>query len=270
MTAINPAKLKVQTAALGKFVDQPDQFVIKTHELLSFYSARIRQTNRLNKSQKLQTYQAPGPVISTLRNEIMESLEENPDLGYSLVDALWNEPWIEFRQLAIHILGILPTEESKQTLMRLQSWLETCPTEEIRQLIMTRGMVGLAEKNQEQSLQFIESLINIESKEALQAALFGLESFARDPSYLNLPLLFRYLSRILVLQEAGLIKEISALLLILASRSEQETTYYLLTQLGSNPDPGLLRVIRKVMKDLSQENQGLLREKLEPYKKNNL
>ena len=265
MTAINPAKLRIQTAALAELVNQPDQFAIQLHDLLAFYSARIRRSNLSQTSLSLQAYQVPDPVLSALRKEIMERLEEDPALGFSLVDGLWKEPWLEHRHLAIQILGILPLDDSDQILNRVLAWLETCPTEEIRRMIMTEGMKGLAEKLPDLSLHLMDLLISKGSKEALQSALFGLESFAGNPAYLNLPLLYRYISRILLLIEDGLVKEISALLILLASRSEQETTYFLQEQLGSNPNPSLLRVTRKVMRGLSPEYQRLLREKMETH-----
>jgi hypothetical protein len=267
MTAINPAKLKLKTAELGELILQPEKFILQLHELLSFYGSRIRQTSLSKTSLKLQTYQAPDPVIQAVRSELMERLQEDPDVGFLLVDALWKEHWVEFRRLAIHILGILPVGEPDRIIRRLQEWLATCPSEDIRRLIMTEGMRGLAMEKTQQSLKFIEHLVSSESKETRQAALFGLESFAADPSYLNLPLLFRYISKILAADESGLVKEISSLLRVLASRSEQETTYFLLAQLGPSQESDLARVIRKVMKDLSQENQELIRKKIETYQK---
>lgn len=262
MTAINPAKLKTQTARLGELISLPDQFTAQLHELLHFYGTRVRQTGLSKTSLSLQAYQVPDPVILTLESEVAERLIEDLEAGYSLADALWKEKWVEFRQLAIHVLGLLPDEEPNRIFDKIKTWLETCSSEEVRQSIMTEGMSGLAKTKPGQCLKFIEELIGSGTKGNLQAALFGLELFAGDPSFSNLPILFRYLSRILQAEESGLVKEISVLLHILASRSEQETTYFLVKQLDSDLKPRILRVIRKVMGDLSPEFQDLLREKL--------
>ena len=266
MTAINPAKLKMQVAALGELISQPERFTARLHELLSFYSARIRQTRLANTSQILKTYQAAKPVILALENEIAEKLKDEPEAGFTLLDRLWEEYWVEFRQLAIHVLGLLPSDQPDRIIHRAQAWLEDCSSEDIRRLIMTRGMSRLANARPQESLQFIDELISSGSNENLQAALFGLEFYAKNPSYLNLPLLFNYLSKILLAETSGLSKEISALLRILASRSEQETTYFLLNQLSPDHNPRILRVIRQVMDNLSPDNQDLLREKIETYR----
>lgn len=262
MTAINPAKLKMQVAALGELISQPKRFTAQLHDLLSFYSARIRQTRLENTSLTLKTYQTPKPVLLAAENEITEKLADEPDTGFALMDELWEEPWLEFRQLAIHVLGLLPGDAPDRVIRRTKAWLEDCSSEDIRRLIMIKGMSGLASVKPQESLRFIEELINSGDKENLQASLFGLEYYATNPSYRNIPLLFKYLSKILLSEATGLSKEISALLRILASRSEQETTYFLLNQLRSDCNPRILRVIRQVMDDLSQDNQALLREKM--------
>ena len=263
MTAINPARLKIQTAELGELIGQTDQFVPRLHDLLVFYSARVRQTSLSKTPLTLQSYQVPEPVIQALENEIADRLEGDSEAGYSLVEALWKERWVEFRRLAVHVLGILPTEEPDRILRQIQFWLEKCNSEDIRRLIMTEGLARLASERPEQSLHFLEELISSGSKENHQAALFGLELFAKKTSYANLPLLYRFLSQILLGGETGLVKEISTLLLVLASRSEQEVTYFLIKQLVPPSKPRIYRVIRQVMRQLSPENQHLLREKME-------
>jgi hypothetical protein len=263
MTAINPARLKVQTAQLGEMVDQVGLFTSQLHELLGFYSTRIRQTSLSRTPIKLQSYQVPEPVILALESEIGERLEADPGVGYALVDALWVEPWIEFRQIAIHILGTLPVQEPARILDRISTWLEECTSEDIRHLIMTDSMARLTTEKPDQAMLYIKELISTGSKTDHQAALFGLESFAIDSSYLNLPLIYRNLSRILLQEEDGLTKEINALIRILAVRSEQETTYFLLKQLNTAYKPRILRVVRQVMESLSPDNRSALRKKLE-------
>lgn len=266
MTAINPARLKIQIAELGELVNQPDQFTTRLHELLTFSSTRVRQTNLSRTPLTLQTYQAPEPVILALESEVEEKLAEDPEPGYRLVDVLWKERWVEFRQLAIHSLGILPPQEPDRILRRIQSWLEDCTSEDIRRLIMNEGLTRLADERPTESLKLIEELINSGSSGNLQAALFGLELYANNPAYSNLPLLYKFLSKILLAEKHGLVKEINSLLRILAARSEQETTYFLIKQLGTAPKSRILRVIRQMMDNLSQANQDLLREKMELYK----
>ncbi len=267
MTAINPARLKLQIAELGELIDQADQFAAGLHELLAYYSARIQQTSLSKTPLRLQTYQVPKPVIRALENEISERLVSNPEAGFPIVDALWDEYWIEFRQIAVQVLGILPPNEPDRILDRILIWLDDCSSEDIRLMIMTEGLNSLASESPDQCIALIEKLVSRNDKGNHQAALFGLGMFARSPSYLNLPILYRNLARILQTVENGLIKEICALVRILIDRSEQETTYFLIKQLDLAYQPRFNRVVRQVINNLSQDNQILLREKMEALKK---
>ena len=262
MTAINPARLKMQTAELGEIIDQADQFASRLHELLTYYSARIRQTSLSKTPLKLQAYQVPEPVIQALESEITERLEADPEAGYPLADTLWIEYWVEFRQLAIYILGHLPIDKPDLILSRIQAWLDQCTSEDIRRSIMTEGMIRLANERPEVCFGLIENLVSSGKKSHHQAALFGLSLFANDYTYTNLPVVFKHLSKILAKEEDGLTKEINALLQILAKRSEQETTYFLVKQLHTAYEPRILRLSRQLMNNLSQDNQALLREKM--------
>lgn len=266
MTAINPARLKVQIAELGGLINQPDHFKARLHDLLNFYSARVRQTSLSGKPLQLQTYQAPKPVLLALEIEIAGLLEENFEGGFPLLDALWDEPWLEFRHLAIYLLGISPAQDPTPILDRIRSMLEACTSDEIRYLIMIQGMAKVAQEKPDQCLAFIQDLIKSGSKADHQAAVFGLEVFAKNSAFLNLPLIYRYLSHILGTNEKGLVKEISHLLQTLILRSEQETTYFLGQQLGLAPKPRILRVTRQVIGKLSPSNQHFLRKKLESQK----
>lgn len=267
MTAINPARLKMQIAELGELIDQADQFAAGLHELLAYYSARIQQTSLSRTPLRLQTYQVPKPVIQALESELAERLAGKPEAGYPLVDALWDEYWLEFRQIAVQVLGILPSNEPDRILDRILKWLDQCSTEDIRRMIMTEGLNSLASESPDQCITLIEKLISRNDKGSHQAALFGLGMFARNPSYLNLPILYRNLAWILRTEENGLIKEICVLLRILINRSEQETTYFIIKQIDLAYQPRFTRVIRQVINTLSQENQILLREKMEVLKK---
>lgn len=263
MTAINPARLKAQAAEMAALVNEPDQLISRVHELLSIYSSRIRQTSLSKTHLSLQTYQTPAPVLRTLEIELNEQLERDQAAGFLLAEAFWDEPWVEFRQLAVFILGNLSLENSDKILERIEHWLDNCTAEDIRRLVMTQGMGNLAAENPQACLEFIQGLIKNGTKADQQAALFGLGHFAADPNFLNLPPLYKSLDQILSSQESGLVKEINALLRVLIDRFEQETAYFLKQQLASKPQPRVLRVVRQVLKNFSPENQRLLHETLE-------
>jgi hypothetical protein len=265
MTAINPARLKIQCAALSEYYSNPAKFIPGLHDLLGFYAGRIRQTSLAHSPLSLQTYQVPAPVLRELVSELEGSLKDNPGLGLKLIDALWEEEWVEFRQLAIICLGDMPPFNPQQILERIKSWLESCTTEDIRLMIMTRGLIHLAEEKPKIIFNFIQDLISSGSKINHQAALFGLITFGNDPDFDNLPLIYNLLAEILQNEETGLIKEITSLLKVLQKRSEQETAYFLERQLAAAAKPRIFRVTRQVMRLFNSDNRVMLRKALENF-----
>jgi hypothetical protein len=265
MTAINPARLKIQCAALSEYYSQPSKFISGLHDLLGFYAGRIRQTSLSHSPLSLQTYQVPAPVLRELVSELEGFLNGNPALGLKLIDALWDEEWVEFRQLAIICLGNLPPFNPQRILDRIKSWLESCTTEDIRLMIMTRGLLQLAEEKPKIIFDFIGDLIASGSKMNHQAALFGLSTFGHNSDFDNLPVIYNLLAKILQNEETGLMKEITSLLKVLQKRSEQETAYFLERQLAAAAKPRIFRVTRQVIRTFNTENQVMLRRALDNF-----
>jgi len=265
MTSINPARLKIQCAELSENHSNPAKFIPGLHDLLGFYAARIRQTSLSRTPLTLQAYQVPAPVLRALVIELEEYLEGHPSIGLKLIDALWKEEWVEFRQLAIICLGDLPPFDPEQILDRIKFWLKSCTAEDIRRRIMTRGLNHLIEEKPKIIFNFIGDLISSGSKMNHQAALFGLQVFGENPDFDNLPVVYKHLAEILQNEDAGLMKEITALLKALQQRSEQETAFFLERQLAAAANPRIFRVTRQVMGQFNTDNQALLRKTLDNY-----
>ncbi len=265
MTAINPARLKIQCAELSENYSSPAKYILGLHDILGFYAARIRQTSLSRTPLTLQSYQVPAPVQRALVNELEDYLEEKPTIGLNLVDALWKEEWVEFRQLAIICLGKLPPFDPEQFLNRIKFWLNSCTAEDIRRSIMIQGLTQLIEEKPKIIFEFIGDLISSGSKMNHQAALFGLAAFAENPDFDNLPVIYSQLAEILQNEKTGLMKEITALLKILQQRSEQETAYFLERQLAAAAKPRIFRVTRQIMGQFNAENRVLLREAIDKY-----
>ncbi len=266
MTAINPAKLKIQAAELVGSYQEPDRFVSGLHELLGFYSARIRQTSLARTPLALQTYQVPAPVIRALEIELSESVSSYPDQAITLADTLWHVDWVEFRQMGVILIGSLPGSRSKTILKMVKNWLKNCPTDDLRRQIMIRGLKKLSTEKPGQVLDLVRTLASSEIKTDQQAALIGLTSFVETSDFGNLPVIFKILREILLFEEPANQKEITALLRSLQKRSDQETASFLIRQLSTAAKPRIFRVIRQTLKYFNPESQAQLLESLSNFK----
>jgi hypothetical protein len=266
MTAINPARLKIQAADTAALLEEPAQLISALHNLLNFYGSRIRHTSLSKTPLTLRTYQAPAPVLRALEIEFKAQLERNPAAGRVLAEALWAERWVEFRQLAVFTLSCLAPDHPEEIFQQIRRWLDDCTAEDIRRLVMTQGLEKLGVENPQSTLAFIQELIQSGSRGDQQAALFGLGLFAANVDFLNFPLLYKSLEQVLASEESGLVKEVSSLLRVLIKRSEQETAFFLNQLLTGKPQPRLYRITRQVLKAFSPDNQRLLRDKIGSHK----
>jgi hypothetical protein len=265
MTAINPARLKIQCAKLADSYQDPTKFIPGLHDLLGFYASRIRRTALNRTPLTLQTYQVAPPVLRALEGELDHLLNTQPSHGLLLVDALWEEEWLEFRQLAVTLLGNIPPINPDPIFGRIRSWLTTSTSESIRSLLPTRTIKRLSAEKPDLVLSFFKDLLSDPTKGNCQAVLYGIIQFGEDHEFLNLPILFSLLGGILIVEEKGLIKEIQRLLELLINRSEQETQYFLEQQLSTASKPRITRVVRGVLPLFSEENQRTLRETLKSF-----
>jgi hypothetical protein len=265
MTAINPARLKIQCAELVESFRDLPRFISELHDLLAFYGARIRQTSLSQSPLTLQTYQVPAPVLRDLVLELSGSIDKNPEQGLLMVDALWQEEWLEFRQLGVSLLGYLPTSAPERILDRIQIWIKNCTSEDLKRLIMTSAMARLVDEKPSHVLEFLKSLAANDARADRQSALLGLVPIAEDPNFDNLPVIYNILRDILQIDETVFTKEISGLIHSLQKKSDQETAYFLVRQMALASKPRIFRVIRQVLPLFSEESQQLLRENLSNY-----
>jgi hypothetical protein len=262
MTAINPARLKIQSAKVAESFLDSNQFINELHGLFTFYAARIRQTSLSRAPLALQAYQIPAPVIMTLELELSEIAKEHPEKSLELVDELWKEDWVEFRQLAVLLLGLIPINSKNEILRRIRSWVKTSPTEELRQQVIIKGLQGMMAEKPEKVLDMLKKMAASKDKKDLQGALYGLIPFVEDPDFENFPTVYKILSAILLPDDQILIKEISTIIRALQRRSDQETANFLVRQLSTASKPRISRITRQVLKYFSKESQELLREGL--------
>ncbi len=265
MTAINPARLKIQCVELSEGYSDPDQFIQDLHELFEYYSVRVRQSGITRTSLLLQSYQVSPPVLRALEQELIKPLNTQPSQGLILIDALWEQEWVETRTLAVSLLGLIPPINPASILKRIKSWLSSSESDVIRSTLTTRGVTRLSKENPELVLNFFHQLTSSPTKGNCQAVLFGLVPFALDQDFDNLPRLYKLLDSILLVEEKGLVKEILVILKILIKRSEQESLYFLKRQLSTAAKPRIFRVARQILPSFSAQNQAVLKETLKSF-----
>lgn len=228
MPAIQPQRLKQQAADLSKYFSDPEQFVRLLDALLSQYAERAIRSGQVGEpSSLLQKYGVPPPTLRYILLAVSPYAKSDPVRVLALCDRLWQEPNLEFRSLAIGILGKISADEASQVVARVKNWSQQ---ESDRRLILNALDDGLATVRKSHSdlvLALAQEWLDEPDLALQKLGLMGLLSLVSDPDFENLPIFFKLLTPIVVNIKAELRPELLDIMLVLARRSPPETAYFL-------------------------------------------
>jgi hypothetical protein len=267
--AIQPARLKIQSTQLAAAAQQPAAFVRGLHNLLDFYADRTYRPGQVGELPTLvRAYNTPPPVLRQLIQELTPLALSDPPAALALCQALWAEPYLEFRQLAAALLGqtLFDSPASIQTVV--QAWVETAPEDRLLNVVLTQGLARLRQEATESYLALIQNWLpdtdttTPGSVYSRHVGLLALLSLVRDPDFENLPALFRVLSPFLRIAPTALRPDLLAVLSALARRSPRELAYVLRQGLTAPDNPDTAWLIRQVLPDLPADLRAGLRAAL--------
>jgi len=261
MPAINPTQLKIKSAQVSESFSHPEHYISALHEMLSSYANRVhRPGQRGDPPPEIDSYQAPPPVLRYLERGVRQKIHESPREGLILIDALWNEEWLETRLLAATYLQHIPSSFKGEVLERVKTWAFNCDEDPILASLLDRGLSRLRESRDEMYFAFLDELSSTVSPEAGKLVLFTLKPLAADDQFQNLPVIFQYLKPLIQNENDSIISSLAELLKTLAQRSEQETLYFLQHQIPTAPKPKMTRLVRKSLDAFAPPSRKILKE----------
>lgn len=267
MPAIQPARMKIQVAQLNEKIRQPEAFVRHLHDLLDFYADRTYRPGQFGEPPPLlATYKTPAPVMRQIERETAALATADPLAALALVDALWAEPVIEFRQLAIALLGRISTNPPEPVLSRLEAWIASEPENRVLEVILQQGLTRIRHESPNIYYPLVEEWLKADEIYPRQAGLHALRHLVEDPEFENLPVVFRLLAPLLHMPPSPLRSELVAVLRTLAHRFPQEASYILRQNLSAD-SPDTIWLARQVLNDFPTEIQASLRETLRSFPK---
>jgi hypothetical protein len=265
MPAIQPARMKIQVALLGEKTHQPEVFIRSLHNLLDFYADRTYRPGQSGEPPPLlATYKTPPPVFRQIEREIATLAVNDPHAALALVDALWTEPFIEFRLLAISLIGKISPIPYEPILARIQAWIGSTPENRLLDAILEQSLLMVRQECPEIYMQTLEEWSKADDNYPRQAGLRAMLPLLADPEFENLPAVFRLLAPLIRVPPPELRIDLVAVLRALVRRFPQEAGYILRQNISAdNLDSFWL--IRQVLNDFPGEIQNNLREALRAF-----
>ncbi|MEI7988824.1 MAG: DNA alkylation repair protein [Chloroflexota bacterium] len=263
MPAIRLDILATQIEQLNQMFNQPDVFVRKLHDILSFYADHTFRPGEISKVKPIiQSYNVPRPVMRQIVQSISGKALGVPRLTLTLCDVLWNEQTLEFQLLAIDLIGQISPFPSDPIMDRIRTWAETCKDDSVLTAILNIGISKIRLNFPDQYFKIISEFINDPKYQNQRIGIKAIHPLLMDKTFNNYPAIFQILTNVVRDIPIELMQELLDLIEKLANRSPSETIYFLNHALKTRLSPRTNLLVRKAIIFFPIQYQGILRENI--------
>jgi len=264
MPAIQLARLKIQTAELVTHFDDPTSFVRRLHDLLDFYADRTRKPGQAGEPPPLiKPYNVPRPVLRQVRTDLAPYVAMDKESALVLCDTLWEEPYLEFRLLAIDLLGLIPTDFPDEILARIKSWAVPGTEDRLLNALVNEGLTQVRKGTPERYITQLEEWLTAEEYFSRRIGLKAVSITVSDRDFENLPRLFRLLAPLIRSTPSQLRPDLLDVMRALAMRSPNESAFFLRQNLTvMADDDSTAWLIRNSVRYFPEEGQRSLKTAL--------
>lgn len=264
MPAIQPARLKIQTARLAEDFSDPSVFVRSLHGLLDHYADRTYRAGQAGEPPPLlKAYHVPPPVLRQILKELTPAILQDRPGVLTLSKWLWDEPVFEFRSLAIALIGQVTPEPPEEILDLVETW--AIPSTELRLLksIFATGLSRVRREFPQVYLRQAGRWLASERTFNRQLGLQALVPLLAEAEFENLPVVFRMLAPLVRAAPVPLHPDLLDIIQQLARHSPKETAFFLRQNLEIKTDnPGTAWLARHSLSSFPPEIQASLRSAL--------
>ncbi len=263
MPSVQLSRLREQITQLLGQVDRPEDFQHTLRDLLERHSEHAYRSGELVTPRSLlPSYRVPSLVYRQLERELSLACARIPDQLLRVADALWSDDHLEPRLLASLILGQLPSPYVDEVILRVKAWAKPTEDQVVLITLLDQAARTIPQSSPEKMFELIRSWLEDSRLSYRQMGLRTLEALIQDPTFENIPPVFRLLSPLVLAPSPLLMNHLHHCLLQLAQKSPGETAYFLHQVIGSSADATTARLIRRVLPAFADSFQENLRAAL--------
>ena len=264
MPAINPPRLKIQATELIQHASDPDSFTRSYHEFLDYYADRTYRPGQVGKPPPLlRAYQVPKPVARAVDKVLSLWAASNRDEALALADALWMDPYLEFRLTASSLIGQVFPLPVKSIYGRLESWIKPSTEERLVNALVNSGLIRILIEYQDLYVKQLDTWLGSRDSERNRLGLKACPALLARREFEDYPLLFKRLSKLMRSENSPLRNEILIVIEEFADRTPEETSFFLEQALKSAGDsPQIAWYVRNSLDFFQADIRSNLREVL--------
>lgn len=263
MPAIQPARLKHQTAQLAECFEQPDRFVRTLHDLLNAYSDHTQRPGQGGEpTALLDSYRVPQPVLREIFFALKPLIRDKPEATLNLCQRLWKEPNLEFRVIASTMLGQVEHISAKKVMELVHEWLEEEPEDHILWAVLDHALAHIRHEQPALLIDVIKDWLSNKKLFYVRCGLWALLFLGVDVKFPNLPEVFHLLTPFIRSVPRELSPDIQNILWKLAKYAPEETAFVLRQLIDQTGSPDTAWLIRQVIHEFPRSIQDSLRQSL--------
>ena len=228
MPAIQPSRLKIQAAELTQFAGDPDEFCRAFHSFLDIYADRTFRSGQVGEpSPLMRAYHVPSPVLPAVEKEMNQFSIESRESALELADTLWMESILEFRLLAVSLVGQVSPKPFQVIITRVELWANSTSEERLIKAIVNSGLVRFLMEYPGDYLEQIEIWLSSEEKQFNRLGLLSVPPLLESGNFEDYPQLFNQLGKLMRGELTPIKTEILEIIEVLAHLAPEETAYFL-------------------------------------------
>lgn len=261
MPAIQIERLNEQIRTLMDPNMPPQSFL---ESLQSFMEAHanlaFRPGYEVQQNHPIESYQLAPVIKQQLQLHLVQFVKTNPNLALQYSELIWNQPFIEMKQLAATIIGALPLDYSNSVFEKLEFWSINDKETLTRRILFEIGTTSIRKNNVNQWIEIIKNWLESGINTKITAGLLAIQELIIDNQFENIPAIFNMVQPLFDIQNEPAQNALLGVVKILNNRSPKETYYFLRSLLLSEPTQRRNRFVRRCFSFLPLNQQQSLRK----------
>jgi hypothetical protein len=255
MPAIEFERLEKEISEIARYIADPSRVGRSVRELLEFYGrgSAIRVSSR-KAPDDMKSFGTPQVVIMELQRALRSRLSQDPTLGPEIAQFLWEDGHQESRILGIRIL--LDSWDAK-TPNTFAEWINESEDREVLRALALGWLEQIGIRTEDKAVAEIFDRIRANRRVNLAFCALVVQAALNQPDFDDIPIVLQMTDRLLSETKGELADLVEEILRVLARRSPQETTQFLVDRIEKEPI-STRRMIRRVLSSFPDRQQSVL------------
>lgn len=261
MPAVQLARLRIQIVRLSELFQDPPAFRQGLESLLELYGDRsYHHGEETIESGRIPSFNVPPLVMRQLEMELNRVTGDVIHSNFELLDSIWSSEYREMRQIAIFLLGRTAANEPKSYFTTLKKWCQPGEDSSLLEELLAKSGEKIRANDPAAWLAMVNTWCRHKNYRVREIGLIALNPLLSERGLENLPEIFNIVEPLLLETDLALQKRLLVTCQRLYDTSPVETLEYFKHLVESNASDHFLRLLRRLVPSLSNDDQVKLHQ----------